>query len=92
MNDFKKMIKMLDDAKNGRWKRDKMLKQTKVNGFLISTVLPADTEGRYETMIFQCNKSGKVTDWSSLDVIHYDTEEQAIEDHSERVKEWENKI
>jgi len=92
MKDLEKMMKMLENGAAGKWKRNKMIKQTKVNGFLISTVFPADTEGRYETMIFQTDSFGKVTDWSSLDVIHYDTEEQAIEDHSERVKEWENKI
>ena len=41
-------------------------------------------------MVFQCDKSGKVTSWTHLEVMYYDTEKQAIEDHDRMIKKWGN--
>lgn len=92
MSDFERpdFLTMLLNGAAGKWERQKMIKQTKVNGFLISTVLPADTEGNYETMVFQTDPFGKVTDWGELDLKYYSTEKLAIEDHDELVKKWKN--
>ena len=89
MKDFERLMKMLDDGKSGKWKRKKLIKRTTVNGFLISTVLPADTNGLYETMIFQCEESGEVSNWAELDVHHYKTKEEALKEHNVLVEKWE---
>ena len=89
MKDLEKLMKMLDDAKSGKWQRKKLIKRTTVNGFVISTVLPNDTNGLYETMIFQCEESGQVDNWSELDVHHYKTKEKALKDHNRLVRKWE---
>jgi hypothetical protein len=90
LSDFERpdFLTTLLNGAAGKWERQKMIKQTRVNGFLISTVLPADTEGHYETMVFQTDPFGKVTDWSNLDVKYSSTEKLAIEDHDELVEKW----
>ena len=92
MSDFEKpdFLKMLENCAAGKWNRQKMIKQTKINGFLISTILPADTEENYETMVFQTDPFGKVTDWGELDVKYYSTEKLAVDDHVNLVEKWKN--
>lgn len=92
MSDYQRpdFLTTLLNGAAGKWERQKMIKQTRVNGFLISTVLPADTEGHYETMVFQTDPFGKVTDWGELEVKYYSTEKLAIEDHDELVEKWKD--
>lgn len=45
----------------------------------------------YETMVFSCDKDGKVEDWGELDKENYSTEEEARQGHKKMVKKWSNK-
>ena len=65
-----------------------IIKQTNVNGYFISTVLPPDTNGLYETMIFETDNNNKVIDWSEIYYDHYETKQEALKNHDILVKKW----
>lgn len=44
----------------------------------------------WETMVFRCDKNGKVLDWMDLDCDIYVTESQASEGHDEMVEKWKD--
>ena len=44
----------------------------------------------WETMVFECDENGMVSDWLDLDVKHYGCEEMAGLGHSGMVEKWEN--
>ena len=62
--------------------------RTKTKWYLVSTVLPTDTHGKYETMVFPLDKHGDVTSYQELDVEHYYTIEQAKQGHETMVLKW----
>ena len=47
--------------------------------------------GGYETMVFECDENGKVTNWEDLDKANYLTEEEAMEGHEIMVDKWKKK-
>lgn len=42
----------------------------------------------WETMVFKCNKNGKVANWGELDCNIYETKEDANEGHYSMVDKW----
>ncbi len=52
---------------------------------------PNAVTGEYETMVFKCDKKGKVKDWLDLDVTNYPTEEKAKKGHKKMITKWKNK-
>ena len=42
----------------------------------------------WETMVFSCNKEGKVIKWQDLDCDIYTTKEEADKGHCEMVNKW----
>ena len=42
----------------------------------------------YETMVFECDKDGKVKSWVDLDKRNYRTESEAKRGHKKMVKKW----
>lgn len=47
-----------------------------------------ETPGDYETMVFSCDTSGEVTDWTEVDFARYDSEDLAREGHHLMVGRW----
>ena len=45
----------------------------------------------YETMVFACDKKGKVEDWEDLDKTNYKTKKGAESGHKKMVKKWKQK-
>ena len=41
-----------------------------------------------ETMVFPCDKKGRVTRWGELDVDRYSDEDKAIKGHEKMVTKW----
>ncbi len=41
-----------------------------------------------ETMVFQCDSSGEVTDWTELDCDRYSDESEATDGHKMIVAKW----
>lgn len=68
-------------------KRMEQLKSyTANNKYYIST---NDTpDNGLETMVFKVDSDGKVSDWTELDCMHYDTIEEAVEGHQFIVNRW----
>jgi|TARA_R110002051_G_scaffold158984_2_gene230316 hypothetical protein len=62
--------------------------RTKTKWYLVSTVLPTDTHGMYETMVFPLNKSGDVASNQELEVQHYESRHLAEEGHKKIVLKW----
>jgi hypothetical protein len=69
-----------------------IVRQTYIKGFFISTVLPPDTVGLYETMVFKTDSNNEVIDWSELYTDRYKTKEQAKENHNKVVSIFEGEI
>lgn len=46
----------------------------------------------FETMVFECNKKGKVIYWTDLDKDNYETEKEAERGHQKMVKKWKLKV
>ena len=67
-----------------------IVRQTFIKGFFISTVLPSDTHGLYETMVFETNADNEVITWNEVYVKHSQTKQEAKETHNETVIIWEN--
>lgn len=44
----------------------------------------------YETMVFACDKNGKVTSWEDLDIKTAKDIEEAEKVHKEMIKKWED--
>ncbi len=44
----------------------------------------------FETMVFECDENGDVSDWKDLDKDNYNTEEGAEIGHQKMVKKWKN--
>lgn len=59
--------------------------------YIVSTVeLPiGQNRGDFETLVFEADAQGKVTNWAEVDGRRYDTEQQAIVGHEEFVTKWE---
>lgn len=51
---------------------------------------PNAVAGEFETMVFKCDKDGKVEDWDDLDKANYSTEEEAIKGHEKMCEKWKN--
>lgn len=57
------------------------------NGYvLVDTCEPFDCG--WETMVFKCNKTGKVTKWADLDCERYPDREHAELGHYEMIHKW----
>ena len=57
--------------------------------YLVSTVLPpAGLGNSYETMVFNCNLNGQVTDWTEILVKYYSNHIDAINGHNEIEYYW----
>ncbi len=69
-----------------------IVRQTYIKGFFISTVLPKDMNGLYETMVFKTDSNNEVIDWSELYTDRYKTKEQAKENHNKVVSIFEGEI
>ena len=67
-----------------------IIRQTFIEGYLVSTVLPLDTRGLYETMVFKTNTDNEVIVWSAIYSDHYETKQEAKENHNETVVMYEN--
>jgi len=73
-----------------------IIAHTIVNGHLISTVkLPGAQfwpelfgDLMYETMVFEVNDEGEVTDWTEKYVTRYSTHDEAVIGHESVVSEW----
>lgn len=58
---------------------------------LVSTVSLAEfgyNLREYETMVFEANTKGEVTNWSNLDCERYEDLENAVTGHEKMVKQW----
>tara|TARA_R100000908_G_C3751650_1_gene146202 strand:- start:2413 stop:2637 length:225 start_codon:yes stop_codon:yes gene_type:complete len=66
-----------------------IVRQTYIKGFYISTVLPKDTIGLYETMVFKTNSNNEVIDWTELYVNRFKTKEEAKINHNEVISIFE---
>lgn len=68
------------------------IRYTLVGDVVVSTVrlhtVPELEMLPFETMVFNCDEDGVVTDWMDLDVAKYDTREEAIHGHEEMVEKW----
>ena len=47
------------------------------------------SNGEYETMVFECDEEGEVTNWAEVDISRYHTEEEAREGHATMVDKWD---
>jgi len=45
----------------------------------------------FETMVFKCNKEGRVTSWEDLDGENYYTWKEALKGHKRMVAKWKVK-
>ena len=68
-----------------------IVRQTYIKGFFISTVLPSDTHGLYETMVFETNADNEVITWNEVYNRHSQTKQEAKETHNEAVIIYEFK-
>lgn len=64
-----------------------------VNGeYWVSTVgIPGNIWGRYETMVFECDSDGNVTNWIEVDYKRYRTSEEAAAGHITMLNKWAGK-
>ena len=63
--------------------------KTKTKGYVwIDTSYTLDHG--WETMVFESDENGNVSDWMDLDCDIYVTEQQASEGHDEMIRKWEN--
>lgn len=71
---------------------NKIISRNVVSGrHLVSTVDLGGIFG-FETMVFNCNPDGSVTDWLELDVRNYDNVLDAIAGHAVMVQKWTDKV
>ena len=49
------------------------------------------TPGDYETMVFDCDDNGEVTNYTEKDFARYATKEEAEEGHKQIVEKWKEK-
>lgn len=54
---------------------------------VVDTCYSAIAKG-WETMVFDCDYSGKVTNWNGRDCNQYDDQEQAEVGHQTMVEKW----
>lgn len=45
----------------------------------------------YETMVFECDGSGNITNWLELAGNRYTTRDEAVYGHAQMMQEWTNK-
>lgn len=57
----------------------------------IDTCWPWD-RNCYETMVFKCDKNGKVTSWKDLDAAWYDNPKDADIGHAEMINKWMKEV
>lgn len=57
--------------------------------YIVSTV---DAWGAIETMVFECDAQGNVTNFLELDARRYTTYEEAKAGHKHMVETWERKV
>jgi len=81
------VVENLMNGMNGKWKASERVARDSNKNYLVSTVLPADTGGLYETMVFRMISKDEF-DPEDIDVAHYKTEREAKKGHKEMVKKW----
>jgi len=70
------------------------LKELTANGrFVVSTVLLSSNVlwkngGDWETMVFQANEHGTISDWGELDMEVYQNEADAVAGHEAMLAKW----
>jgi hypothetical protein len=69
--------------------------RTQIGSKLVSTVLLPSlaTLGprKFESMVFECDEAGKVTDWLELDCERHLTQAEAEAGHLQMVDKWSRK-
>lgn len=57
--------------------------------YIVSTV---EAWGTLESMVFECDANGTVTDWLEQDCVRYATVADAVAGHKQMVEKWERKV
>lgn len=70
--------------------KNQLLRTVVRNQYMISTInLSLSYFSRaFETMVFKCDETGKVTDWIELDCLRSHSESEAFADHNSLVIKW----
>ena len=80
---FENLLNGLD----GKWKLLERVARTQNKYYMVSTVLPADTNGLYETMVFKVDDKGDI-DCEDIACAYYKTRAEAKKGHKEMVEMW----